>query len=213
MKIKIMEYNINRGFYNKEYTIHEKKRETNAIKVVKKENPDILIILEAAFFKGNGYAKEKFGIIQDYQKLFGYSFMNFGRYPKKKGGVVILSNMFLKSKNYCTPQRNHVKLWLKTRNKLLTIDVVHPSGHLNEEQKYQFIEKIFSQKNLICEKDYMLIGDLNALSPQDKYSKQKLLSGFKKFDKNYTHEILEYKGEIDYQDNDFILNITIKFSK
>jgi len=186
MKIKILVYNISRGFYDKSAKIHEVQREKNAIKIVKKENPDILFLLEAYFFKGNNFAKRKFKIVQDYQKLFGYKFQYAGFSKNKKGGILALSRFPLKYKNFSKPQRNWLRVFLDNKIK---IDVLHPSGELKEVERYNFVKKVLGK---VGKRKYILAGDLNSLSPQDDYSKKRLLSGFKKFDNNYKKTVEDF---------------------
>ena len=55
----------------------------------------------------------------------------------------------------------------------------HPHPDTSEEEKQDFIEKIpFDKEN------YILSGDLNALSIEDSYNKEKLINGYESFMKS-----------------------------
>ena len=61
-------------------------------------------------------------------------------------------------------------------NKVIHIDAVHPSPLNTITEKINLFKKVIRNKK----HSYVLAGDFNSISPQDKYSKNKLMEGFMK---------------------------------
>ncbi len=174
MKIKIVGYNICHGFYTKQKPcIHLKKRQNTAKRIIKKENPDILVLTEASF--SSPYAKKEYKIYQDYKRIFNYPHIASG-FGKKKGGIVVLAKFPLNSEDFSKPRENFLRVWFKINRRIITLDAIHPSGHLKEQEKYKFIKRVLRA----IKKPYIIAGDFNGLSPKDPYSKIKLVKGFRK---------------------------------
>jgi len=176
MKIKIMNYNIRHGFHTLNFPFKlEKERLKKAKKIIKKEDADILILTEACYSE-----KNIFKILIDYKKIFGYKYAHFGKWGKYEWGTLILLRYPIKAKTIKLSKRTAIKSEIKIKNKTLYIDVIHPSPKLTEEQKIENIKPVL--KNI--KSPYILTGDFNSLSDDDKYNKRKLIEGFKTFEKD-----------------------------
>ncbi|MDD5012309.1 MAG: endonuclease/exonuclease/phosphatase family protein [Candidatus Nanoarchaeia archaeon] len=215
-EIKIMNYNILHGFHNDaEAPVLDKERLQSAQKVVEEENPDILILTEACFAE-----KNKYGIKMDYPKLFNFPY-HFHAAGNWEWGSSILSKFpIISSENYSMDKRNFSKNELDVNGQKVYVDVAHPYPDLSEFEKRRFF---YSQLRDI-KKPYILAGDFNALSDDDKYNREKLLSGYGGFMKNkglakkVVDDLLTYQtipeirkhGLIDtytssYDDNDYTM--------
>ena len=182
MKIKIMQYNIRTGFRKTEKPYnYEENRIHIAKNIIKKEDPDVLILNEAYF-----ESKNKSGILMDYQKIFGFPFYAHGNYkngPNPFWGHALLSKYPIieslnKSRGLAGLFRNRIKI----RNKIINLDIAHisPIPYLSSKKQEEFIKKILADKP----KSYILSGDFNSLSPEDRYDEEKMIKLWSKFEKN-----------------------------
>ncbi len=173
--IKIMEYNILSGFcdiqFDGTYNLNE-KRKNLCVEVVKKYNPDILILCEADFSPKN---HRKYKILNNYAKIFGYPYAYYAP-RKKRGGGAILSKFPIKSENYSIEKFSFFRSILKLGKKEIIIDIFHPHPYNPDKDKKNFVKSILRDKN----NPYLLIGDFNAISPKDKYNRKRLIKGFNK---------------------------------
>jgi len=178
-----MQYNIFGGFYtsNEPYT-YEPKREKAALEVIKQEDPDILTICEARFNSPN-----KFGILRDYKKIFGYPYCYLTSY-KERSGMGIFSKFPFNVKDYAYGLNPLLRVEFKIDKKLIMLDLVHPHPTLGEDARNKFITHVLSG----LKKPYILMGDFNAISPEDKYDRKKLLEGFSRFDSNYKEVVEDF---------------------
>lgn len=180
MKIKIMNYNILNGFCgdNPPYLL-DKKRMNFVIKVIKKESPDILILTEAYFWS---FVKKvdmkKLGDVLNhiYNQYANLAYDQFRKAP------IILSKLEVKyfDSSLSKYLLNFLRADLKIGNKKITVDVFHPHPDTTEEEKSDFLKEVFKNKK----KNYILAGDLNALSLEDSYDKKKLVKGYESFMKS-----------------------------
>ncbi len=174
MKIKVITYNTLTGFVDKNkkgIQVINKKRQKAAQKLIKEENPDILILTEANFVKSNSRIK------RDYKKIFGYKYEIFGSdiYKDMDWGVSILSKYpIIESYDYTTKHSRWVRAMIKIKNKTMMVDGVHPDPYHNEYQRMQWFKTVIRDRK----NPYILAGDFNAFSPEDKYDKKKLIKGF-----------------------------------
>ena len=176
MEVKIMNYNILHGFYQTAYPFElEKNRLEKAKQIVKKENPDILILTEACYG-----GKNIFGIFMDYKKIFNYKYGYFGKWGEFEWGNMILSKYPIQAKTVGLADRTAIRSEIKIKEKTIHVDVIHPSPDLNEKEKIETIKPLL--KNI--KEQYILSGDFNSLSDEDKYDKDRLIKGFKTFTKN-----------------------------
>jgi len=176
MNMKVLVFNALEGFYykNKEGIYqHDSKRQKIAQEIVKNENPDVLVITEANFIKTKPQKKP----LQNYKKIFGYRYGVFGNDANKENdwGVGILSKYtIIESYDYTTKHSRFVRAIIKVKDKKIMIDGVHPDPYHNEQQRMQWFKTVIRDRK----NPYIIAGDFNAFSPQDKYSKQKLIKGF-----------------------------------
>ena len=130
MHLKIMSYNIKDGFYdclfqnpNPKY---QPKRENLAKQIIKKYNPDILVLSEACSFKKNHKVKD----VQNYQNIFGKENFPFVGYADmfQDGvfGVAILSKYPMKTKDLSKYGKALIRGNIKLpNNKHLVLDGFH----------------------------------------------------------------------------------------
>lgn len=206
MQIKIIQYNIRTGFrkIEKPYDYEENRLEL-AKKIIKNENPDILILNEAYF-----ESKNKSKILMDYQKIFGFPFYAHGNYENGLSpfwGHALLSKYpIIEALNKSKGLAGLYRTKLKIKQKIVNLDIIHvsPIPCLSSKKQERFIKKILKNKK----KNYILSGDFNSLSPEDKYDKEKMINSWGKFEKNakkVVSEMLEkdtvkhvlFKGLID----------------
>jgi len=214
MKLKIMEYNILHGFHskNKPFTF-QKERKSNVQKIVKKEDPDILILTEACFGDEN-----KYNIRLDYEKMFDFQHYFYASCAPKEyeWGSAIFSKYPLTGKNLGENWISFLQCKIDIGSDFLKLNVFHPYPNIKEEQKYNFIKKFFKKTG----KNQILAGDFNSINPKE-YNKEKLLKGFKTFHKEplkkvnelFKGKVISYlvsKGLIDtYKENNSEFNYTI----
>jgi hypothetical protein len=172
MQLKVMQYNILNGFFsNDEPFRHELERQAAAVDVVKREDPDVLILCEASF----GFPS-RFGVVQDYQKIFGYPYCYLGRHGERSG-TALLSKFEGDFQDFGMFHRAFSRTSLKIRNRKIVFDIVHPHPSLEDWEKERLVRAAIRDRG-DC---YVLAGDFNACSPQDKYSRTKLIDGFARF--------------------------------
>jgi endonuclease/exonuclease/phosphatase family metal-dependent hydrolase len=181
MKIKIMQYNIRTGFRKLEepYPL-EGKREELAKKIVKKENPDVLVLNEAYF-----ESKNESGILTDYQKLFGFKYYAHGNYVGGLSpfwGCAVLSKYpIVNIKNKNKGLAGYFRCKLLVNGKKINLDVTHisPIPCLDNSGQRKEVRRFLRWRK----KNYILTGDFNSLSPSDDYNEKKLIHSWSKFEK------------------------------
>lgn len=173
MKIKVITYNIKNGFFDRDENdklILNKKRQEVAQKIIKKENPEILIITEADF------AERKYNP-QNYKRIFKYLHGVFvDKSLKERGfGIGILSKYpIIESCKYALKKSRWIRTSIKIKDKIIHIDAIHPNPLNTITEKISLFKKALKNKK----HPYILAGDFNSISPEDKYDKNKLLKGF-----------------------------------
>lgn len=184
--LKIMTYNILHGFYTyydpSKPMVFQKERFDAAQKLVKQEKPDILILLEACFGVEN-----KTKIIIDYKKVFA----DFPHYfyaqsePKEhEWGTALLSKYPITSaENMTEILKPFVRAKVNFNGIPVNIDIAHPHPDNSNEEKEKFFRRILESRKELEHKNYILTGDFNSLSPEDKYNRERLIRGYEKFDK------------------------------
>jgi endonuclease/exonuclease/phosphatase family metal-dependent hydrolase len=181
MKLKIMQYNILAGFrkFEKPYTLEE-NRLKSAQKIVEKEDPDILALNEAYFESEN-----KSAILMDYQKIFDFPFYAHGNHENKMnffwGNCILSKHPIIFEENLSKKGKSLLRLKIKIENKIIDLDVTHLSmiPLTNSKGQGKLTKEILKGKK----SNYLLIGDLNSLSPLDKYNKKKMINSWSKFSK------------------------------
>ncbi len=76
----------------------------------------------------------------------------------------------------------------KIKGKTFVIDLVHPHPSLGEEARGKFINHVLSN----TKSPYILTGDFNAISPEDKYDRKELIQGFSRFEKEPAHVVDDF---------------------
>ncbi|MEA3329520.1 MAG: endonuclease/exonuclease/phosphatase family protein [Nanoarchaeota archaeon] len=165
--LKIVWYNVLRGFHKKELDgtfTFEKKRLNSAKKIIAKLNPDILFIGEGDFNPRCKISGPKIKTI-DYKNIFDYKFDYYSKPDKSsRKGEVVLSKFPIKAKDFSRGDNTFIKTWFKISNKKINIDIIHPYPTLLEKEKAKWVGEILKTK----ETPYIILGDFNSLSPKDK---------------------------------------------
>lgn len=175
MKIKILEYNILNGICT-ELTPYkfENSRLEKIAKTIESENPNILVLCEGYFWP---FAKKD--SLKNIKKVFSkmYNFYAPTENNFRWAPVVLSKFPIDEFKILSKPHLNLIRVKLKIKKEILVLDVFHPHPDTTEEQKKEFLQ----EKLKDIEKNYVLTGDLNALSPEDVYDKKRLIKGYEKF--------------------------------
>lgn len=174
-EIKIMNYNILHGFHNVNPPFNlEEKRLESAKKIVNEENPDVIVLTEACYGGPN-----IFNINMDYKKIFNYPYGYFGKWGEHEWGNFLLSKYPIECETIPFGKRTAIKSKISINNKKIYLDIIHPHPELTENEKIEITKPLVKK----IKKPYFLVGDFNSLSDEDDYSKEKLIRGFKNFDK------------------------------
>ena len=177
-----MQYNIKVGFHTgKEPFKLEKDRLKLAQKIVKKENPDILMINEAYF-----ESKNKSKILMDYQEIFGFSYYVHSNHKKSLspfwGDAILSKYPIVNKENLSYGHKALLKVKIKVKGKIIDLDLIHisPIPEINSHEQKNLVKQILKGKI----ENYILAGDFNSLSIEDDYNKDKLIKSWRKFTKN-----------------------------
>lgn len=219
MKIKVIQFNIRTGFRvtEKPYSL-EAKRMKYAKKLIRKENPDILLINEAYF-----ESKNKSGILVNYREIFNYPYYAHGNYKNGLSpfwGSAILSKFpITKIKNKNRGLGGWLSCDIIKNKKVINLNLAHitPIPYLNSKGQEKEIKKILKETNKNC----ILAGDFNSLSPLDHYNSKEMIKSWSKITKNADKQIKEMlkrdavkvvlsKGLLDtYKEKNKMFNYTI----
>jgi len=163
-----MSYNIWYGFYT-DNTLHtlDKKRLCAAKAIIKREDPDVLVLNEAI----SGPAHYGF---KEYVAEFGFSTGYFAAYTDWFFGNAILSKQAMHAKTVDTGHRNMIRASIKG----LEVNVFHPHPVITDEQRAIIIAPVLKS----AKKPFVLVGDYNAISDEDTYDKEKLLKAWQSLD-------------------------------
>ena len=177
MDIKVMTWNVLYGFHKYSEDMKRPKLETERLEcakaVVKRENPDILVLTEACFAMHNSYRE-----VLDYKREFKFPYAAYGQWQDEWGNMV-LSKYPLTSEIKKAGWRAMLKTHISIDDKVLHLDVIHPAPAEIDASKIAGYHQALGPR----ETPYILTGDFNALSDEDKYDKKQLVKAFKEFDK------------------------------
>ena len=166
-----MQYNIAVGFHSIGL-VFERERMIHAKKLVKKEDPDILIINEASFGE-----KDSSGRYVDYRKLFKFPYFAYipNKHSRIGNAIAIFSKFSIESsRNFSKRKVTFGRLKIKKGEKIINLETFHPHPSQTEQQKVSFLKKNLKK----IKKNYLLIGDFNSLSSEDRYNKPRLINAF-----------------------------------
>ena len=188
MKLKIIEYNLLDGFFDRNeenILVPNENRKNAAQEIMKKENPDILILTEADHTKNKRFS-------QDYKKIFNYPYGFFAskKLPHRDFGIGILSKFpIVEKEKILLPKSRWIKTSIKINGKIIYVDAVHPNSHNTIEEKEDLFKDLIGRKK----NPFIVAGDFNAIHPEDKYNKKDLLKNFsRKFgDKQKAENVVE----------------------
>lgn len=172
----ILWYNIKRGFHKKEEngsSTFEPKRLEAARKAILKLNPDILVLGEADF----NLKCPEFGAVKNilnYKEIFDYPYA-FNNAVNEIKGETILSKYPFEAESFAIELFTHIKVRLRLDKNEISMDLIHPYPRIPEKEKAERIIPVLNKMETPC----ILLGDFNALSPEDNYSVEELTEGFK----------------------------------
>ncbi len=177
MELKVVSYNILDGFHTREAPFHIEHERLNAAReLMRQAKPGILVLTETCKPKITGHC-----VSIQYREVFGFDYCFHGPKPNgSKHGISILSHIPFTDFpfNYSMVDQKFVRAHFPVGNKNLCIDAVHPHPKLNELQKTQFFENVIRDRHA----PYVLLGDFNSWSPQDRpFDRQSLIEKFMTF--------------------------------
>lgn len=179
MDLKILTWNVLYGFHDypddaRRPKLNESRLEA-AKEVVAQEKPDIFVITEACFAMHNSYRE-----ILDYKREFKFPYAAYGQWQDEWGNMV-LSRFPIAFEVKKAGWRTMLKTQVTIDNKVLYLDVMHPSPQESDAMKIAGYHQALARPGT----PYLLTGDFNALSDEDAhwYKKKALIEAFKVFDK------------------------------
>ncbi len=193
MVLKLLTWNIHRGFHNRDHVI-ENHRLIAAQEVIRQESPDIVSFVEACYAKPNSK-----NIVLDYPELFSFpnyfaaAYPKFGKFSDDIGANCLLSHYPISAARVNLGRKSAIRAQVSLDNKLLHLDVVHPSPSINDKEKICDLDPMLLARS---DSDYIMTGDFNSLSPNDLYDKQVLIEELSRFSDDpvkYADSMLEYR--------------------
>ncbi|MEK6818913.1 MAG: endonuclease/exonuclease/phosphatase family protein [Nanoarchaeota archaeon] len=177
MKFKVMNYNILNGICNEEKPfILDEKRLAKIVKILQKEDPDILVLTEAYFWP---FAKKD--NLENYSNLFNNFCKLYAPAQNQfRWAPVVFSRFPIEFTDFSEYHKTFLRTSIQIGKNKLFLDVVHPYPELVEKEKTELITKVLESHK----EPYILTGDFNSLSPDDNYNPEKLLEGYRKFMKD-----------------------------
>lgn len=158
-----MAYNIERGFHSRDHTLEQQRLEA-AQRTVKLVNPNLLALTEACYGGPNSQ-----NIIMNYAQLFGFPYAHFGSFPEfgprrgDEGGNCLLSRLPMQAETVQLAHKSAVRARVALEDKVLTIDVIHPSPSVTDAEKIKTHAPLVQSRQA----PYILTGDFNTVSPED----------------------------------------------
>lgn len=170
MHITVSAYNILHGFHSMSspFTLDERRLHT-AMEVVRRLNADMLGLTEACFGAPNPS-----GVTMDYRRLFDYPYATYGRWGSHEWGSCLLSRWPLEATTVPFANRTAIRARVTSPTGDLHVFVLHPDPQIDIEANCTALRLALSDH---CERTIVL-GDLNALSPDDPYHFDALRLGY-----------------------------------
>ncbi len=204
-----MSYNIERGFHSREHVLEE-ERLVAAQRVVRSINPTILALTEACYGGRNSQ-----GILMDYQKIFGFSYSKFGGYPQfgprkgDEGGNCLLSQFPMDAEAIQLAYKGAVRGKINLEDRILTIDVVHPSYSVDDAEKINNLKPLL----LTRKKPYVLTGDFNTVHPDDRYDWDQITEELMSFNPEKVKQLIANWQKADFVSWLLQLGLSDSFSR
>ena len=187
MIFTVMTYNIERGFHSRNHLLEEHRLQA-AQRIVQQVKPDLLALTEACYGGPNFH-----GIKMDYQQLFDFRYGQFGSYPvigprkSDEGGNCLLSQFPMQGEAIQLAYKGAVRGKIRLEDKILTVDLVHPSYSVDDKEKISTLRPLISGR----QEPYLLTGDFNTVHPDDKYDWDQLVCDLQSYDPEKTAWIVE----------------------
>ncbi len=172
-----MSYNIERGFHSQNHVL-EQERMHAAQHAVREVHPDLLALTEACYGGKNSQ-----GILMNYQDIFGFPYGCFAGYPffgprrGDEGGNCLLSQIPLQAEAIFLAHKGAVRGTFSLEERVLTIDVIHPSYSVEDREKIKTLQPLLSTRK----NPYLLTGDFNTVHPEDQYDWNQLVIDLKSY--------------------------------
>lgn len=184
MKLSILSWNLLEGCLfphaEGETPKIDSKKLKSAQELISYINPDILILNEAL------YCKEYNGYHQNYAELFDYPYFHSEIYDKSWGNIILSKYHFddiMNQKIHLNGDQNRGFIAIKTKG--IWISTYHPHPHRKPHKRGEDFYAFLSMMNGPA----LLMGDLNAINPQDNPDRDLLIKGFEKFSKDQEQAI------------------------
>lgn len=187
MKLTLMSYNIERGFHTLDHIL-DKDRLHAAQRAVKRVQPDVLALTEACYGGKNSQ-----GIRMNYQAIFNFPHGQFGGYPTfgswrgDEGGNCLLSRLPMQARAVQLAYKGAVHAQIPLDEKVLTIDVVHPSYSVSDEEKLKTLSPLLSTRT----HPYVITGDFNTVHPDEEYDWETITNALMDFNPDKAHATIE----------------------
>jgi len=171
MKIKILQYNILNGLCceKKPYFIDRGRREA-FIETVGIEKPDILTMCEASC---RPFVKKTQNFTEGIEEMLETN----NSVKKFRGTPAIITRFDVEYKNMSEHFRKWIRASISVDGTKINLDVVHPRPELDERGRGEFFSRVIRSGK----KPYLISGDFNSLSPEDRYDPEKLTRGYQAF--------------------------------
>src|SRR3989344_6086475 len=154
MIFTLMSYNIERGFHSRNHLLEEQRLQA-AQRIVQQVRPDLLALTEACYGGPNSH-----GIKMDYQQLFYFRHGQFGIYlvirhiKVDEGGYCLLSQFPMQGEAIQLSYKGAVRGKIRLEDKILTVDVVHPSYAADDKEKISTLRPLIRSR----QDPYLLTG-------------------------------------------------------
>ena len=176
MRIKIISYNILNGLCseNRPFEVDQNRKKA-LIELLKKENPDILVLCEAAC-----WPVVKQDDMKDYDTLItGLCSANSDEKSSEsfRWAPAIFSKFPIDHKNLSKFCKSFLRTSIELGEKKLTLDAVHINPSVSEDDRAEFFRSVIKGQG----GPYIISGDFNSLHPKDSYDEEKLIRGYQAF--------------------------------
>lgn len=174
-ELKVLLYNIlNGGCGDNQPYVPDWKRLENISKVLDREKADLVVLCEAGFWPGA--VQKKFNKWSSF-----FSSLYSSPIPADqqfRWGPVVVSKYPIVSQSTARHAFHFTTLdvVLDVNGKHKSLTVYHPYPDVSEGEKAAHLSKL-----LVQQAPDILVGDLNALSPEDSYNEKSLTTAFSKF--------------------------------
>jgi endonuclease/exonuclease/phosphatase family metal-dependent hydrolase len=153
----LLTWNILYGFHDMKNAWYEPARLAACQELIKQENPDILVINEAAF--GESFM----GRHIDYKNIFDFPNMVYQPSNHEWGNVIYSKFPITRAISKSLDIKTSLGCEININGKMIMIETYHPHPYWLEEHKQVLFEELIKNRPT----NYILTGDFNAISHKD----------------------------------------------